>query len=420
MGDRSIMDDGFAGGLDDVRTRQIATEARGHLVQEILPFWFPDGVDREHGGYFTCFDNRGRFVSDRKYTWSQGRFVSVCADLAACAQTLDLPVEPDRMLDDARQGAEFLHEHAVRDDGTTHYLLERDGTPLGEERSFYADCFAAIGFAALARASRAEEWLTPARAIADAAWTTSRQDLIPTAPYQMPEGTSVYGVHMILLNLELDIARAREELGLAKQPARLSKAVRSVNSMARSDGLYDEVRSKRLDEDSLLRRHRTPGHSLEGLWMLAAAGPEHGAPGIDNLVERCLKICDAGYDERDGGLFRYVDRDGGEPRGTHVGLAYEDLVHRTWDSKLWWVHTEAAYTLSLLAQRSGDARVAQWRDRIWAYTRETFPAGGEGEEWIQIRDRAGAPLDEVVALPLKDPYHATRNLIQLLRLAKTD
>jgi N-acylglucosamine 2-epimerase len=29
-------------------------------------------------------------------------------------------------------------------------------------------------------------------------------------------------------------------------------------------------------------------------------------------------------------------------------------------------------------------------------------------EWIQIRDRAGRPLQKVVALPVKDPFHIMR------------
>ena len=37
-------------------------------------------------------------------------------------------------------------------------------------------------------------------------------------------------------------------------------------------------------------------------------------------------------------------------------------------------------------------------------------------EWIQIRDRRGAPVDKVVALPVKDPYHVLRNLLLILEL----
>ena len=41
---------------------------------------------------------------------------------------------------------------------------------------------------------------------------------------------------------------------------------------------------------------------------------------------------------------------------------------------------------------------------------------GPGLEWIQIRDRAGAPLDATVALPVKDPFHIARALLLLVEL----
>jgi N-acylglucosamine 2-epimerase len=37
-------------------------------------------------------------------------------------------------------------------------------------------------------------------------------------------------------------------------------------------------------------------------------------------------------------------------------------------------------------------------------------------EWLQIRTRDGAPQDKVVALPVKDPFHITRNLVLILEL----
>lgn len=42
----------------------------------------------------------------------------------------------------------------------------------------------------------------------------------------------------------------------------------------------------------------------------------------------------------------------------------------------------------------------------------TFP-DPDGQEWIQIRSRDGSPLDEVVALPVKDPMHIARSLLLL-------
>lgn len=404
-------------GLGDLR--RIGDQARAHLMEQIIPFWFPQAVDRTRGGYYTCYDNRGRFVSDHKYTWSQGRFISVCAGLAEAAGSGLLALDADQMLADARQGAKFVRDHALLPDGTTHYLLDGNGRPVDSgERSFYSDCFAAIGFAGLARVSHDPEWLALARHVADAAWVTASLDQVPTDPYQMPLGADAYGVHMILLNVELDISRARTAMGLAEEPHHLHRAVAGVMSMAREDGTFDEVRLPGSAPDCLLTNHRTPGHALEGLWMLAEAGT--GAPPLTALADSAVRLCELGRDPDQGGLFRYVASHGGQPRGTLTGLPYEDLVLRTWDTKLWWVHSEAAWTLTLLAHRTGRQDLASWRDRVWGYTRTTFPAGSAGKEWIQIRDRSGAPLDQVVALPLKDPYHVTRNLLQMVALASSD
>lgn len=56
-------------------------------------------------------------------------------------------------------------------------------------------------------------------------------------------------------------------------------------------------------------------------------------------------------------------------------------------------------------------------DVVHAYAFATFPnPDGAVGEWIQIRDRRGRPLDKVVGLPVKDPYHLTRNLLLLVEL----
>jgi N-acylglucosamine 2-epimerase len=94
---------------------------------------------------------------------------------------------------------------------------------------------------------------------------------------------------------------------------------------------------------------------------------------------------------------------------------YESLVTRTWDTKLWWPHAEALYTTALLARRDAHPELAGWYERIHDYTFATFP-DGPGREWTQIRTRAGAPLDEVVALPVKDPFHIARALLLLVEL----
>jgi N-acylglucosamine 2-epimerase len=125
---------------------------------------------------------------------------------------------------------------------------------------------------------------------------------------------------------------------------------------------------------------------------------------------------DHSWDAEKGGIFRFIDREGGEPRGRLIDDPYEKLLQKTWDTKLWWVHSEAAAVTAIAARRHGVTACEPWHERIWDYALSTFPGGDAGEEWVQIRNRDGSPRDEVVALPVKDPFHITRNLMQLVEL----
>jgi N-acylglucosamine 2-epimerase len=128
---------------------------------------------------------------------------------------------------------------------------------------------------------------------------------------------------------------------------------------------------------------------------------------MPELARRALEL---GWDTECGGLLRYADRAGGAPQGTRSGSRYEDLVAATWSTKLWWPHAEALYALPAIADATGSDLLWEWNDRIRDYTYATFPAA-PGQEWTQIRDRQGRPLNEVVALPVKDPFHIGRALL---------
>ena len=60
--------------LKDCRTRYAAD-----LTDDIMPFWMQHGLDREHGGVYTCVDRDGTLMDTTKSVWFQGRFGYVCA-----------------------------------------------------------------------------------------------------------------------------------------------------------------------------------------------------------------------------------------------------------------------------------------------------------------------------------------------------
>lgn len=396
--------------------------ARHQLEHTIFPFWLSRGVDHAFGGFHTCFDNRGRTrTSTDKFTWSQGRFVWLLARAADLARRGLLALDPDDLLSLAERGARFLLEHAVTPDGTCAFRLRRDGSAAGEgpARSVYADCFVVMGFAELARATGQRRWLDHAAAILARARADIHAGTAPTPPYEVPAGHRPFGPEMILLNTLLVEVGAARTVGGADRGDWLAEALDRVLSHRLPDGTFAEMRAD--GAESLLTRHRVPGHAIEGMWValdaLELLGHHEGEERRALVLDSVPVLCALGWDHRDGGLLRYTDATGPQcPDGKSGDSPYEQLVLRTWDTKLWWVHTEAAATTAIAALRYGSRPAAEWFATIWDYTLRTFPGGDDGEEWIQIRDRAGRPLDEVVALPVKDPFHVARNLMQLVEL----
>jgi len=68
-----------------------------------------------------------------------------------------------------------------------------------------------------------------------------------------------------------------------------------------------------------------------------------------------------------------------------------------------------------MAKTTGDIEMEELYIKTHNYVFQTFPNHDLGE-WIQIRDRMGKPVEKVVALPVKDPYHIIRNFMLNLEL----
>ena len=49
------------------------------LIENILPFWLKNGLDRKHGGVYTCLDRDGSLMETTKSVWFQGRFGFIAA-----------------------------------------------------------------------------------------------------------------------------------------------------------------------------------------------------------------------------------------------------------------------------------------------------------------------------------------------------
>ena len=408
------------------------------LKNRILSFWLPRCEDREFGGFLNCFDNRGeRLVSHDKYTWSQGRFVWMFSKLATTPAVMLSREERQELLRLARQGAEFLMQHCLmgEDDFRCVFLMNRDGSPKNVEgyeeldMSIYADCFAVIGLARYALASGDKKAYAFAKKLHASCVERIQKNTFHTLPYPLSPKFRSHGIPMIMSNTTKELCLASDLL----DPT-YGTCLRTLVREYTEDVLEHFVDVNNILHEviltegnaffpQLLGQHTNPGHTVEDAWFMYEAAELCNESGWDEKIAAIAKkALENGWDEPFGGILHFTGVRGGKPQGDIRGVENETMLHQLsdWDNKLWWVHSEALYTTLLCYFKTGDADFLSWFERVLDYTFKTFPNHDpEVREWIQIRTRAGEPQDKVVALPVKDPFHITRNLVMLLELLQS-
>lgn len=419
----------------------LAAFYRAHLEEVILPFWLDRTLDEERGGLFNCVDDvSGARVSDDKFVWSQARWAWTAAHAARLADRGLVAVDAGRLRRHARQTADFLLEHAFLGAegggrGNVAYLLSADGEKReflpgkGHDISFFADCFVTLALTGVARATGETSYLSEALGV----YTSVRRRLasgkVRSEPYPLPLGARAHAWPMIMLNVAQELERALKAVGDERAGALTADALADMDSVlndfVRPDALVAEVLVPG-DDSSLLARHVTPGHAIESMWFVMEQALNHGRrDAVAKAKDVIAASYAAGWDREHGGLFRYVvpaagGGEGAAPAGQHQGTPegpFGRLIVDTWDSKIWWPHSETLYATLLAAEATGDEKMRALHDEAFAYTFATFPnPDGSVGEWIHIRDRRGQPLQKVVGLPVKDPYHVTRNLLLLVEL----
>ena len=394
------------------------------LRNDILPYWRRH-EDDEFGGVLNCLDSSGEFrLRDDKFSWSQGRYLWVLARQYALQEKgLDLGRDQADLRAAMDKTFTFLVDKAVSPEFRCRPLLSRCGEPRTTcAESIYADCYVLSGLAEHVRAT-GQPGLVPRldNLYGGIAWRAA-QNTVPTAPYAIPSGYRVHDFFMTLVNTVADYIEARRCLGMdAREAVDFTRSnVEAILDLLWRDGVIREYVSDEAHyRTRLLDRHLNPGHMLESMWFCAEF-LEQNDTGIlarhrERIVETALAAFEIGWDNECGGLLRFVDREGGPPRGHLFGDSFEEQIRDGWSLKLWWVHAEALFSLLYLYSLSGDRRLVERYERLAEYVFRVFPNSRLGE-WIQTRLRDGTPENKHVALPVKDPFHIARSFLKILTI----
>ena len=120
---------------------------RDDLVNDIMPFWLKNGLDRVNGGVYTCVDRDGSLIDTTKSVWFQGRFAFVCSF------AYNTIAQNPEWLAAAKSTIDFIEAHCFDTDGRMYFEVMADGTPLRKRRYVFSESFAAIAMAEYAKAS---------------------------------------------------------------------------------------------------------------------------------------------------------------------------------------------------------------------------------------------------------------------------
>lgn len=365
-------------------------------------FWLENGIDREHGGVYTCLDRKGKVFSTDKSVWMQGRCGWVFAWLCG------LYGVRDEYLEASRTCLDFLEEHCINRGagGRMYFTVTADGRPLRQRRYYFSEAFYAMANAEYYGVTGDRACLERARRAYDLYWDLSHGMPDPTGlgPKVIPEtrtGRS-FGTPMIYLNVSSVLLRTdpeRRALYEARSQACVDDIFRfhvhpELKCLLENVGPEGEARL-----DFTEGRIVNPGHDIEGVWFLLEHARRTGDRALVGKAEEIFRnAVSAGWDREYGGLLYFVDCLGRPPE------AYEH------DMKLWWPHDELLISSLMLYRDTGREEYADWFQRTLDYCRKYF-SDPEYGEWYGYLRRDGRPTEPPCkGSTFKGPFHLPRML----------
>lgn len=381
--------------------QDFAEKYRKELVDNVMPFWERNSLDKEFGGYFTCLERDGKVFDTDKFMWLQGRQIWTFS-------TLYDKLTPNELWKEiAVHGADFILNNGRDDNGDWYFSLDRRGKPLVQPYNIFSDCFATMGLAALFKITNKDEYGQVAHNTFNR--IIERQQN-PKGKYSkaFPNTRNLKGfsLPMILSNLSLEMEHI---VGTRLVESLIDEVIHEVMEVfyQKDTGLIME--SVHLDgsfSDTFEGRLVNPGHIIEAMWFMMDLADRRKD---DVLMKKCVDIAiralEYGWDEHHGGILYFKD------------ILDKPLQQLECDQKLWWVHLEALVCMAKGYTYTKDLRCKQWFERLDTYSFNHF-ADPEFGEWYGYLTREGKPLLTLKGGKWKGCFHVPRALFKVFDTLK--
>lgn len=365
------------------------------LLDDIVPFWLNNSQDNEYGGFFTCLDREGKVYDTDKFVWLQ------CRQVWCFAMLYNEVESREEWLDCALLGADFLLNNAVDEQGNWYFSLTREGTPLIHPYNIFSDCFAAMAFAQLFKATGKQEY-------ASVALNTFNKILARKENSKGKYNKVILGVRdlksfslpMILSNLVLEVEHLLDNSVVEETLRTTIDTVLNDFYQPEESIILENVGLEGEFVDCFEGRLVNPGHGMEAMWFLMDIGVRNNdLQLIEKAKDISLSLLSYGWDEKYGGIFYFRD------------IKDKSPLQLEWDQKLWWVHMETLVCLLKGYLHTDDKRCWEWFEKVHDYSWKHFSDPSYGE-WFGYLNRQGEPLLSLKGGKWKGCFHVPRGMFQ--------
>lgn len=370
-----------------------AARYREDLMTDILPFWLKHGLDRTHGGVYTCLDRDGTLMDTTKSVWFQGRFGYVCA------LAYNRIEQNPEWLAAARSCIDFIERHCIDTDGHMFFTVTAEGAPVQKRRYVFSEGFAIIAMAEYALATGDTTYAEKALAL-----FKHTQQMLAT-PGFLPPKTTVAGrshsITMILMNVAYILKQVCNAPCLDEQITASLFEIEHYLMNREYKTVLETVAPDGSLIDTCAGRVINPGHCIETAWFIMEVA--RGRADEPHLRELALTIFDWayawGWDAEFGGIINFRDCRNFPP---------QDYSQ---DMKFWWPQCETIIASLYAYTISGDEKYLDIHHKAheWTYAHLQDRACGE---WYGYLHRDGTVAQPAKGNIFKGPFHIPRMMIR--------
>lgn len=378
-----------------------AEKYKEDLTENIMPFWLKNGLDREHGGIYTCLNRDGSLMDTTKSVWFQGRFAFTCSF------AYNQVAQNQEWLDAAKSTLDFIEKYCFDENRRMYFEVTADGTPLRMRRYAFSESFAAIAMAEYAAATGDAEYARKALAVFKDMRRFLNTPGILEPKYLPTVQCQGHSITMIMINVASCIKKVIEDPELDIQIDESVHALRTYFMHPEFKALLETVGPNGEFIDTLSGRTINPGHCIETAWFLFDVAEARG--GDKELTDLALTILDWswdwGWDEQYGGIINFRDC---------KNLPSQDYAQ---DMKFWWPQTEAIIATLYAYKLTGNERYLKMHRMISDWTYAHFPDSEYGE-WYGYLHRDGSVAQPAKGNLFKGPFHIPRMMTKAYTLCQ--